>query len=237
MKKTTRMMMMNAGKDKKDWDREYMDRGMESRFRDDRGREHYDNGRYAPMRSEYMAPYSNQEQYKDYPGGVPPVYQRKSRKVDYRPMDKIGFSVDGEMGRADEFDRRERREVEYMPSDEMAHRKGERTSGYAIPNETHLTKEMAKEWTSHMENEDGTIGAHWTLDQAKQVMAQKEIDGSPVEFWVALNATYSDLCKVFKKYGINTIDAYVDFAKAFWLDDQDAVPNKLAAYYESVVEH
>lgn len=237
MKKTTRMMMMNAGKDKRDWDREYPDEGFESRVRDDRGREHYDNGRYAPMRSEDMAPYSHHEQYEDYPGRVPPVYHRQGRKGDNRPMNKIGFSVDGEMGRAEEFDTKEMREMEYSPMNEMEHRKGERTSGYAMSNETHMTKEMARDWVDHMENEDGTVGPHWDMEQAKRVMAQKEIDGSPVDFWVALNATYSDLCKVFRKYGISNLDAYVDFAKAFWLDDKDAVDDKLAAYYEYVVKH
>lgn len=98
-----------------------------------------------------------------------------------------------------------------------------------------FTRAIADEWVMGMENEDGTTGPHWTLEQAKQAMAQKEIDGSPVEFWVALNATYSDLCKVFKKYGINNLDAYVDFAKAFWLYDKDAQPDKLARYYEYVV--
>lgn len=237
MKKTTRMMMMNAGKDKKDRDREYMDRDMESRFRDDRGREHYDNGRYAPMRSEYMAPYSHHERYEDYPGRVQPVYERRDRKGVNKPMNKIGFSVDGEMGRAEEFNTKEMREMEYAPMNEMEHRKGERTNGYAMPHEMPMTKEMARDWVDHMENEDGTTGPHWDMEQAKRVMAQREIDGSPVEFWVALNATYSDLCKVFKKYGINTIDAYVDFAKAFWLEDSDSVPNKLTAYYDYVVKH
>lgn len=107
---------------------------------------------------------------------------------------------------------------------------------YPGKEKTHFTQEMADEWTSHMENEDGTVGPHWTLKQAKEAMASREIDGSPIEFWVALNATYSDLCKVFKKYGIGNLDAYVDFAEAFWLDDKDAQPDKLARYYEYIVK-
>lgn len=244
MKKTTRMMMMNAGKDRR-WDREYQadmrggDYEIEPRFRDDQGREHYDNGRYAPMRSEYMIPYSHHEQYEDYPGRVPPVYHRQGRKGDNRPMNKIGFSVDGEMGRAEEFDTRERREIDYAPTDEMAHRKSERTNGYAMSNETRLTKEMAHDWVDHMENEDGTTGPHWDMEQAKRVMAQKEIDGSPLDFWVALNSMYSDYCKVAKKLGVNTVEFYACMAEAF-LNDKDAIggggSEKLAAYYEYVVK-
>lgn len=102
---------------------------------------------------------------------------------------------------------------------------------------TSLNKETAEKWAEHMQNEDGSTGPHWTLEQTKQLQIQKGIDCEPLEFWLALNATYSDLSKVFKKYGIANIDAYVDFAKAFWLDDKDAQPNKLARYYEYVVKH
>lgn len=99
---------------------------------------------------------------------------------------------------------------------------------------------MAEEWADGMENEDGTRGPHWTLDQAKQVMAQKGIDGSPLAFWVTLNAMYSDYCKVAKKLGVNTVEFYACMAEAF-LNDKDAVggggAEKLAAYYDSVVKH
>lgn len=241
MKKTTRMMMMNVHKDgDRRWDREYRDEHeMESKFRDRRGREHYDDGRYAPMRSEYIPAYSRHEEHWDDGRSYPsPVYERKDRsKRSDQPMNKIGFALEGEMERKDEMGHDYRSDAAYHDmGDEMTHRKGGRMSGYATrEDDTYLTKEMAYEWTSNMENEDGTTGPHWSLDQAKQVMAQKEIDGSPLEFWVALNATYSDLCKVFKKYGISNMDAYVDFAKAFWLNDKDAVRDKLAAYYEYIV--
>lgn len=99
-----------------------------------------------------------------------------------------------------------------------------------------LTRYIAEEWASKMQNADGTTGPHWSMEQTNKVMAQKQIGGSPLAFYLALNATYSDLCKMFEKYHINNMDAYVDFAKAFWLDDKDSVPNKLAAYYEYVVK-
>lgn len=243
MKKTARMMLMNGRRDYGDrpesrYDSRTMDNyDVDGKFIDDRGREHYDNGRYAPMRSEYMSPYSHYTGYEDYPGRVHPVYEKKVRRTEYPPMNKIGFSIDGEMGKASEFDKEYRTRADYNNMNEMEHRKGERTNGYAMSREMPMTKEMANDWVDHMENEDGSMGPHWDMEQAQKVMAQREIDGSPVEFWVALNATYSDLCKVFRKYGISNLDAYVDFAKAFWLDDKDAVPNKLAAYYDYVVKH
>ena len=99
-----------------------------------------------------------------------------------------------------------------------------------------LTKETAEAWVEHMENEDGTRGPHWKMEQTEQVRRQKGLDCDPLEFWVAMNAAYSDLCKVAKKYNVNTVDYYVDYVKAFWFNDQDAEPHKLSAYYEGVVK-
>lgn len=209
---------------------------MEDKFRDRRGREHYDDGRYAPQ--SMMEP--EDRGYRRYSDGrfaprgdyndpwmgrrMPPTYD--DRRV--RKMNPIGFARD--MGGSDAT----------MPQyHEMDRMQGDRPmQGYSdsqyMPR---FDRQMAEEWAADMENEDGTKGPHWTLEQAKQVMAQKEIDGSPLEFWIALNATYSDLCKMFKKYGINTVDAYVDFAKSFWMEDKDAVPDKLSAYFTYVVQH
>lgn len=100
-----------------------------------------------------------------------------------------------------------------------------------------LTTQEAKKWCNEMVNADGTIGPHWDIDKTKQIQAQRNISGSPAEFWAAMNATYSDLCMFFKKYGISTIDVYVDYVKAFWTDDEDAVKNKLKVYYENIAQH
>lgn len=98
-----------------------------------------------------------------------------------------------------------------------------------------LDKATAEEWVRSMENEDGTKGPHWTMEQVKQVMAQKGVTGEPVEFFVALNMVYSDYCKVAKKLGVNSIDFYVEMARAF-LEDKDAGEGKLMNYYEYVVK-
>lgn len=216
------------------------DMWVEGRFRDRDGREHYDNGRFAPMRNEYGGDYSPDMHYPLTPY-VPPIYQERNyRREQSRPMNKIGFSLEGEMDKIPpEFDQNYRARVEHQSADEMAYRKGgERMSGYGsgtgyIP----FTREIAEEWTSHMENEDGTKGPHWSLDQTKQVQAQRGIECDPLEFWVAMNAEYSDRCAVNKKHNVNTIDFYADSAIAFWLKDRDAVQDKLAAYYEYVVRH
>ena len=102
--------------------------------------------------------------------------------------------------------------------------------------ETTFSTETAKAWTKNMENADGTKGPHWSLDQAKQMMAQRKLSRNPAEFWVALNLVYSDFSQVAKKHGLGgSLEFYIDMAKAF-LDDVDAQPDKLMHYYESIAK-
>lgn len=99
-----------------------------------------------------------------------------------------------------------------------------------------FTVENAEEWVRNMKNADGTTGEHWTMQQVKQLIAQRRLECDPIDLYIALNATYSDLSGFFKKYNINNMDAYIDYAKAFWLEDEDAVADKMKAYYMYVVK-
>ena len=95
----------------------------------------------------------------------------------------------------------------------------------------------AEKWTHEMENEDGSKGPHWNIEQVKMLMGQKGIAGDPWEFYAAINAMYSDYGKVLKKHGVgDKLDVYIDMAKAF-MDDKDAQPDKLARYYKYIVKH
>lgn len=210
-----------------------------NRFRDDRGREHYDNGRYAPMRSEYPPDVwaEHRRGYGEYNdrGRTRNEYDDRRYREEQEPMGLIGFTMDG---RPQEHRQDYPMDAGYYNMDEMEHRDSRQMQrGYAEGIGQRLSRNEAMTWAREMENEDGSRGPHWTMEQAKQVMAQKGVECDPLEFWLALNATYSDLCNVFKKHGVNTIDAYVDAAKAFWLNDKDSVPNKLAAYYTFIVKH
>lgn len=126
-------------------------------------------------------------------------------------------------------------------TDDVAHTDHLRGSAQMIGNratEDKLTKDMANAWMIGLQNEDGTKGPHWTLDQAKQVMQQRGVGFDPVLFWAALNMMYSDYCNVFKKHGVgDRVDFYADMAAA-WLDDADGPEptKKAAAYYECIVD-
>ena len=132
----------------------------------------------------------------------------------YNRMNQIGFSGQGEsMG--GEMKRSNRPKMGRVP----------------------FTKEMAEEWMENIQNEDGTKGPHWSLQQVKQVMQQRGVESDPYKLWAAMNAEYSDRCAVNKKYGVSSVDFYLDSAIAFWLKDHDAVDDKLSVYYMDVVKH
>lgn len=157
---------------------------------------------------------------------VPPIYEREGGGQ----MNVIGFERGNEM--PSNYGMR----AEHQRMDEMQHRGGQMQMGRGS-HETKLTKEMAEEWMMGLQNEDGTKGPHWSMDQAKQVMQQRGIQADPVTFWAVLNMMYSDYCKVFKKHGVgDRVDFYADITSA-WLNDKDGPEpaKKAAAYYEYIV--
>ncbi len=238
----------------------------EDRFRDRRGREHYDDGRYAPRNyyggnggeysrqgggygrggargSRYPIPeggaYGSYPHYPD--PRFMPIYEGKGGvEMESEParMHKIGFSVEDEMERIpDEFGREYRASVEYPQTNEFERRKGSYMAGHGFGSGVlPINKETAQRWTEGMKNEDGTSGPHWTMEQTKQIQSQRGIDCEPLKFWVAMNMVYSDYSKVAKKLNVNNADFYASMAEAF-LEDKDAQADKLERYYQYVVKH
>lgn len=191
------------------------------RFRDRTGREHYDNGRFAPTNSVGYP-------YTPYNPIVPPVYERDGREHrEYTPMNKIGFVVpkEDDMGR--------------YKGNEMGYQSSEQYPGYAQYTSdavAPMSSGTAVEWVNRMKNADGTTGAHFTMEQVRQFMEQQKIQCDELEFYVAINMMYSDYCKVAKRHNCNTMEFYGGMAKAF-LDDKDAQPEKLTRYYEYIAKH
>lgn len=191
----------------------------EDRYTESRGRERYDNGRYAPRNIAYM-PTDDRMTRNSYSDGY------EGRPVDTYGMNKIGFddrSDYGSYGRGD-----------YSPRNAAAGSPGNMERGYGEVGVV-LDKVTAEEWVKSMHNSDKTVGGHWTFEQTSQVLKEKNITCDPVEFYVALNMIYSDYGKVAKKYGVNNVDYYTDLALAF-LHDEDAVEDKLVAYYDCIVK-
>lgn len=222
--------------------------GVEGRFRDRRGREHYDDGRFAPMRNEMGMGYEpeSRQRYRRYSDGrfaprneddgemrmgYPPTPYMPTYREGGQGMNPIGFLAHHDMGE------QYRSDAGYQRMDEMEHRNSRMMPGGAAVGSMTLTKEMAERWMQGLQNADGSKGPHWTLEQVKQVLKQKGITEDPVKMWVAMNAEYSDRSEINKKHGVTSADYYADSAMAFWLKDKDAVEDKLAAYYAAVVRH
>lgn len=240
MNRTARLMLMNGGS------------GAENRFRDRRGREHYDNGRYAPARSEYLPPYYGGR------GFVPPIYEKTAdprrdwnddEREDWRtqPRDGYEFTWDGSGKFRREYEDGRRMVGFGGPEmhvqgpermNEMEHRRSQVDRGYSssevVPP---MTLERARRWTEKMQNEDGSRGPHWSMEQAAQVMQQRGYKYEPSAWYAILNAMYSDFYGVAQKYGMaGNVEFFADLANA-WLDDKDAVKEKAAAYYAYVVKN
>ena len=259
--------MMRSGDSDRDSGR---DGRIDNRFRDSKGREHYDNGRFAPMRSEYgrdgmydyiPTPMSGGTDYRYTPtrsnydrpsmGYVEPIRmggddedhegRRSWRIIEnngdayMEPRYETEYNRDG-MRRVVGFGGSSY--VEHPRMDEMSHRSGEKMPGYAsTKGMPRMTREMADEWMENLQNEDGTRGPHWSLEQVKELMNKKGIECDPVRLWVAMNAEYSDSVMINRKHGVDNAEFYLDSAIARWLQDKDAVKDKEAAYFMFVVKH
>lgn len=99
-----------------------------------------------------------------------------------------------------------------------------------------IDRKVAREWIESMKSEDEQ-GAPWISEEdVKPFMMQVKFEGNPAEFWAIMNAVYTDYSHVARRYGINKPEFYAELAKA-WLEDEDAVPDKAAIYYDCIVKH
>ena len=254
--------MMRSGDSDRDSGR---DGRINNRFRDSKGREHYDNGRFAPMRSEHDGGVVGMYDYIPTPMSGGTDYRYTPTRSNYdRPS--MGYSEPIRMGGDDDDDYRRkwtitennaymepeynrdgmRRVVGFGGSsyvghdrmDEMSHRSGEKMPGHASTKSMpRMTREMADEWMAMLKNADGSKGPHWTFDEVKNLMQSRGVQGDPLVIWVGMNAEYSDNVMLNRKYGVDRPEYYLDAAVANWANDKDAVEDKAAAYYMYVVKH
>ena len=194
----------------------------EGRFRDGRGRERYNDGRYAPRGGGYdMEPEDR----------MPPIYD--GRNTGYR-YDGGGNRMIGFSG-GSEIQSNYRMDASHRSDDELEHRGGHKMAGHASSDVQPLDRETARGWVKRMRHADGSVGEHWTMDQTNQVAKQRGIDCEPEAFYAIMNAMWSDYSKVADKFGVNNVDFWAELTKAF-LMDKDARPDKAALYYECIVK-
>lgn len=199
---------------------------MEGRFPDYRGQEHGGSMNYSEgMESRWMPPY-----YEESGMEMNRYEMEDNGRMEMERRNPVGFTA--------HFDSPGKSDASYQGMKEGNHMRGPSMRGggamsQAIPE---LNRKTAEEWTSRMQNEDGSKGPHWSMDQVEQIMKQKNVRCDPAEFYAILNAMYSDYSEVAQKHGVHKQDFYIDMAKAF-LMDKDAVKDKAAAYYMYIVKH
>ena len=94
-----------------------------------------------------------------------------------------------------------------------------------------FTEEDAKEWAKHM-----NPPARWTMDQTTAVMHQNGYNHNPCEFWVVMNMLFSDYGKTMIKNNMDKPEVWAALANDF-LDDGDAVKDKVGRYWRDIVKH
>lgn len=101
--------------------------------------------------------------------------------------------------------------------------------------EEHMSRELAEKWAHMMKNEDGSTGGKWSMEQTTNILKSYGWNLQPAEFYVVMNAMYSDFVNVAKANGIDKPEFYASMARA-WLMDKDAEPGKAMRYYEHIVK-
>lgn len=101
-----------------------------------------------------------------------------------------------------------------------------------------LDKPTIMAWVDSMVDADGVRGGKYSWHQAQQYALNKGITNEDrmLEMYAIMNAMYADYHHVAKKFGVDRDDFYACMAKAF-LEDEDAVDDKVAEYYRHVVKH
>lgn len=94
-----------------------------------------------------------------------------------------------------------------------------RVKAYEMEHGPHFNEEHARKAVMKMENEDGTRGPHWSIEETTTLASQYGISltgkYNRYDWYVALNMVYSDYYRVIMNItGSNNTKHYVEFAKA-----------------------
>lgn len=104
----------------------------------------------------------------------------------------------------------------------------------------HFNEECAHKAVKKMENEDGTKGPCWSVEEAERVAAQYGVNLKGEKFnkydwFVALNMVRSDFYRaVVNMTGNDNVKHFVELTKA-WLNDKDIESGKMWFYFKYVM--
>ena len=88
-----------------------------------------------------------------------------------------------------------------------------------------LTEEMAYNWVQEMKPKH----EHWTMEETTNAMASLGYNCNKIDYYVVANMMYNDY------YNLVKDDEELALKMAYmWLDDEDAVKDKLYEYYRHI---
>lgn len=101
-----------------------------------------------------------------------------------------------------------------------------------------LTREEAKAWVDEMKDPEGKPLKPIPMEDIQRIASSygAKTDEDTIKLWVVANMMKSDNLDVGEKYAGNAVDFYAALAKD-WLNDKDAVVDKLGAYKKYIVKH
>lgn len=119
---------------------------------------------------------------------------------------------------------------------------------YSDDEDMTFTPEMAHEWVNSMHNEDGTTGAHWTIEETTAVAEKIGVKFEHITeycFWSVMSMYYSDALNELKEYhkllniaapNANQIAMWCGLMAKSFLFDKDAKSpkEKVSKYYNLV---
>ena len=79
--------------------------------------------------------------------------------------------------------------------------------------------------------------ARWSWEEVKAVQKSLGDEHNTTKMWAAMNAVWSDMGKELESMGIRDPAPVMKLARAFWLEDEDAIEDKMQRYYEEIVKH
>ena len=94
-----------------------------------------------------------------------------------------------------------------------------------------FTEEDARAWVKSL-----NPPARWSMEQTTVVMSQNGYHHKPYEFWAVMNAMFSDYGKTMTKNNLDKPEVWAAMANDF-LEDADAVPDKVGRYWRDIVMH
>ena len=111
---------------------------------------------------------------------------------------------------------------------------------YNTMSEEHFDAHEAKQIVSEMYHYDADhrhTGEHFDMHKAEEVYAKHKgsfvSKATPEDVYVAINATYHDMCGLYKTwFGSNIDERIIMAAITFWFKDDDYQGNKILEYFE-----